>query len=120
MKEQPLRNELSKLLREQESLVASDAAPLAIEQNNKEIWELRTKYACGSTWGKDPAFDKWWVKQVAKARHLNIVRQIAIAIAVSSVAAWLIYVEKVSQDNAREFDRTHPDAEYVPDYPDRY
>jgi hypothetical protein len=78
--------ELPKLLREQQDAIDSHSDPLVIEQNNKEIWALRNQYACGSTWGKDPAFDKWWVKQVAKARNLNIIRQIfmwaAIALAI--------------------------------------
>jgi hypothetical protein len=71
-----LQTELSKLLREQGSLISNKAHPLAIEQNNKDVWTLRNKYACGSTWGNDPVFDKWWVKQVAKARNLNMIRKI--------------------------------------------
>src|SRR5215469_18620655 len=105
----PLRIELSKLLREQESLIASDADPLAIEQNNKEIWVLRNKYACGSTWGKDPAFDKWWIKQVAKARSLNIIRQILYCAAVIAVFGWLLYSDWVRV----QWEKTHPDTEEV-------
>jgi hypothetical protein len=86
---QPLQTELAKLLREQEAITAGN--PGSIEQNNRDVWTLRSKYACGSTWGKDPAFDKWWVKQVAKARQLNIVRQIMIAAAVAAVAGCFIY-----------------------------
>jgi hypothetical protein len=98
MNSKPLHTELSKLLREQEALVADDAHPLAIEQNNKEVWALRNKYACGSTWGKDPAFDKWWVKQVAKARSLNIIRQIFMWVAIGAVAIFFI-VENNRVDN---------------------
>jgi hypothetical protein len=96
-----IQTELSKLLRDQESLVANDAHPLCIEQNNKEIWALRNKYACGSTWGKDPAFDKWWVKQVAKARNLNIIRQIAIWFAIGAVAIWFVVENNQVQNDIK-------------------
>jgi hypothetical protein len=90
---------LSKLLREQEALIASEADPLAIEQHNEEVWALRNKYACGSTWGKDPAFDKWWVKQVAKARNLNMIRQIAMWFAIGALAIfWIITSNRVDND----------------------
>jgi hypothetical protein len=105
----PVRQKLSKLLREQEALVADDAHPLAIEQNNKEVWALRNKYACGSTWGKDPAFDKWWVKQVAKARNLNVIRQIFSYAAIAAIAIFFI----VDSARQREYYRTHPDTEEV-------
>jgi hypothetical protein len=99
MNSKPLHTELSKLLREQQALIDDDEAePLAIEQNNKEVWALRNKYACGSTWGKDPAFDKWWVKQVAKARNLNIIRQIFMWAAVAAVAIWFL-TERIQLEN---------------------
>lgn len=82
--------ELSKLLREQQDAINNQDSPLVIERINEEVWALRNKYACGSTWGKDPVFDKWWVKQVAKARHLNIVRQIFMWIAIGAVAIFFI------------------------------
>jgi hypothetical protein len=81
---------LSKLLQEQQDAIDNNSSPLVIEQNNKDIWELRNKYACGSTWGEDPGFDKWWMKQVAKARNLNTVKQIVTWIAIAAVAIWLI------------------------------
>jgi hypothetical protein len=81
---------LSKLLREQQDMINNHADPLAIERNNEEVWALRNKYACGSTWGTDPAFDKWWVKQVARARHLNIIRQILMWAAIGAVAIFFI------------------------------
>ena len=109
MNSKPLQTELSKLLREQQGLVADDAHPLAIEQNNKEVWALRNKYACGSTWGKDPAFDKWWVKQVAKARNLNVIRQIFFYAAIAAVAGWFI----AQSERETQYNRTHPDTEEV-------
>jgi hypothetical protein len=82
--------ELAKLLREQQDAINNQDSPLVIERINEEVWALRNKYACGSTWGKDPVFDKWWVKQVAKARHLNITRQILMWIAIGAVAIFFI------------------------------
>jgi hypothetical protein len=90
--------ELPKLLKEQQDAIDNDSHPLAIERNNEEIWALRNKYACGSTWGKDPAFDKWWAKQVAKARNLNIVRQTFMWIAIGAVAIFLVINAKREQD----------------------
>jgi hypothetical protein len=90
--------ELPKLLREQQDAIDNDSDPLVLEQNDKEIWALRNKYACGSTWGKDPAFDKWWVKQVAKARNLNMVRQTFMWIAIAMVAIFLVINAKHEQD----------------------
>jgi hypothetical protein len=90
MEKQLLQRDLSKLLREQQDAIDNHSDPLVIERNNEEIWALRNKYACGSTWGKDPAFDKWWVKQVAKARNLNIIRQIFTWAAIAAVAIWFI------------------------------
>jgi len=110
---QTLGTELSKLLREQESLIANDADPLAIEQNGNEVWALRNKYACGSVWGKDPAFDKWWVKQVAKARNLNNIRQILSYAVGIVVVLGLCYCRKLDADQSMEYDRTHPDTEEV-------
>lgn len=110
MNNQPLQTELAKLLRDQESLIADQAHPLAIEQNNKEVWTLRTKYACGSTWGCDPAFDKWWVKQVAKARHLNIIRKALTAAAVAAFFGWLLYSQyqiNAQQRKADEWAEKH-------------
>jgi hypothetical protein len=104
--------ELSKLLREQQEMLDNDADPLAIEQNNKEVWALRNKYACGSTWGTDPVFDKWWVKQVAKARHLNIIRQIFMWIAIGAVAIFFIAENKRISENS-----IPPDEEHQPDPP---
>jgi hypothetical protein len=86
--------ELAKLLREQQSAIDHQDDPLVIERINEEVWALRNKYACGSTWGKDPVFDKWWVKQVAKARHLNIIRQILMWIAIGAVAIFFIAENK--------------------------
>jgi hypothetical protein len=85
-----IQRELSKLLREQQDAIDNHSDPLVIKRNNEEIWALRNKYACGSTWGKDPAFDKWWVKQVAKARSLNIIRQIFMWTAIGAIAIFLI------------------------------
>src|SRR5215471_11662755 len=91
-----LQNELSKLLREQEQLLQNQKENggeycYALERNNKEVWALRSKYACGSTWDKDPAFDKWWVKQVAKARNLNMTRQILIYAFGAAFWMWLLF-----------------------------
>ena len=83
-------SELAKLLREQQDAINNQDSHLVIERINEEVWALRNKYACGSTWGKDPVFDKWWVKQVAKARHLNITRQILMWIAIGAVAIFFI------------------------------
>jgi hypothetical protein len=114
MKNDTLRPELSKLLREQQDMIDNHADPLAIEQNGKEVWALRNKYACGSTWGTDPAFDKWWVKQVAKARNLNIIRQIFMWIAVGAVAIFFV-VESKSEARERALQtayyNAHPDEE---------
>ena len=111
--------ELAKLLREQQGAIKNQDSPLVIERINEEVWALRNKYACGSTWGKDPAFDKWWVKQVAKARHLNIIRQILMWIAIGAVAIFFI-VESKSEDHERArqtaYYNAHPDEE--PDPPD--
>jgi hypothetical protein len=96
-----IKRELSKLLREQQDAIDNHSDPLVIEQNNKEIWALRSKYACGSIWGKDPAFDKWWVKQVAKARNLNIIRQILMWIAIGAVAIFLIVADNHRRDDIR-------------------
>ena len=106
------KSELAKLLREQQDAIDNQADPLVIERNNEEVWALRNKYACGSTWGKDPAFDKWWVKQVAKARQLNIVRQIFMWIAIGAVAIFFIVEDK----HVRE-DSASPDEEHQPDGP---
>jgi hypothetical protein len=106
--------ELAKLLREQQEALDNDSHPLAIERINDEIWTLRNKYACGSTWGKDPVFDKWWVKQVAKARHLNIIRQILMWIAIGAVAIFFV-VESKSEARERALQNAyynaHPDEE---------
>jgi hypothetical protein len=83
-------SELAKLLREQQDAINNQDSHLVIERINEEVWALRNKYACGSTWGKDPAFDKWWVKQVAKARHLNIIRQIIMWISIGAVAIFFV------------------------------
>jgi hypothetical protein len=104
----PIQRELSKLLREQQDAIDNHSDPLVIERNNEEIWALRNKYACGSTWGKDPAFDKWWVKQVAKARNLNIIRKIFMWTAIGTVAIFLIV-----EDNHRRNDiRNMSDEQY--------
>jgi hypothetical protein len=96
-----IQRELSKLLREQQDVIDNHSHPLVIEQNNEEIWALRNKYACGSTWGKDPAFDKWWVKQVAKARNLNIIRQILMWTAIGAVAIWFIVADNRRQEDIK-------------------
>ena len=96
-----IQRDLSKLLREQQDAIANYSDPLVIERNNEEIWALRNKYACGSTWGKDPAFDKWWVKQVAKARNLNIIRQIFIWAAIAAVAIWFVVENNQVQNDIK-------------------
>ena len=100
------------MLREQQDAIINRDHPLVIEQINEEVWTLRNKYACGSTWGTDPAFDKWWVKQVAKARHLNIVRQIFMWIAVGAVAIFFVVENKYVSEN-----NIPPDEEHQPDSP---
>jgi hypothetical protein len=112
----PIQRELSKLLREQQAAIDNYSDPrdddfkyLAIEQSNKEIWALRNKYACGSTWGKDPAFDKWWVKQVAKARNLNIIRQIVMW---AAIALAIFYYASHPAATAPSGDDSYP--EYSP------
>ena len=113
MKNDPhLSRGLSKLLREQQDAIDNHSHPFVIEQNNEEIWALRNKYACGSTWGKDPAFDKWWVKQVAKARNLNMVRQIFMWIAIGVVAILFVVENKHVSENS-----IPPDEEHQPDPP---
>jgi hypothetical protein len=74
-----------------------------IEQNSKEVWALRNKYACGSVWGEDRAFDNWWVKQVAKARNLNTVKKIVSYVAVAAVGIWFITseLEQSKEDSER-------------------
>jgi hypothetical protein len=104
--------ELSKLLREQQDAINNQDSLLVVERINEEVWTLRNKYACGSTWGKDPAFDKWWVKQVAKARHLNIIRQIFMWIAIGAVAIFFIAGNKHISENS-----IPPDEEHQPDSP---
>ena len=104
--------ELSKLLREQQDAIDNHSDPLVIERINEEVWTLRNKYACGSTWGTDPAFDKWWVKQVAKARNLNIVRQILMWLAIGAVAVFFVI-----ENNQVNKDSTTPDEEHQPDPP---
>jgi hypothetical protein len=104
--------ELAKLLREQQGAIKNQDSPLVIERINEEVWALRNKYACGSTWGKDPAFDKWWVKQVAKARNLNIIRQILMWIAIGAVAIFFIVENKHISENS-----IPPDEEHQPDGP---
>jgi|SRR6516162_4001517 hypothetical protein len=102
--------ELQKLLREQQdALDDRDTHPLCIERINQDVWKLRNKFACGSVWGNDPAFDKWWIKQVAKARNLNVLRKIMGAAAIASFFIWWIYTERCEQ----EYLRTHPDAEEI-------
>ena len=113
MKTETTLPELSKLLREQQDAIDNHSDPLVIERNNEEIWALRNKYACGSTWGTDPVFDKWWVKQVAKARNLNIVRQIFMWIAIGAVAIFFVVENKHVEDNS-----VPPDEEHQPDPPD--
>jgi len=113
---QPLQTELSKLLREQEQLLREQKENggeycHALERNNQEVWALRNKYACGSRWGKDVAFDRWWVKQVAKARNLNSARQILTAAAVIAVILFLSYWRQVDAEQSREYEKTHPDTE---------
>ena len=100
------------MLREQQDAINNQDSPLVIERINEEVWALRNKYACGSTWGKDPAFDKWWVKQVAKARHLNIIRQIFMWIAIGAVAIFFIVENKYINENS-----IPPDEEHQPDGP---
>jgi hypothetical protein len=112
--ETTIQRELSKLLREQQDAIDNHSDPLVIERNNEEIWALRNKWACGPTWGKDPAFDKWWVKHVAKARNLNIIRQIFMWTAIGAVAIFFIVESKY----AREDNNTPPDEEHQPDPPD--
>jgi hypothetical protein len=99
--ETTIQRELSKLLREQQDAIDNHSDPIVIEQNNKEIWALRNKYACGSTWGKNPAFDKWWVKQVAKARNLNIIRQIFMWAAITAVAIWFMVENNQVQNDIK-------------------
>jgi hypothetical protein len=111
--ETTIERKLSKLLQEQQDAIDNHSDPLVIERNNEEIWALRNRYACGSTWGKDPAFDKWWVKQVAKARNLNIVRQIFMWTAIGAIAIFFIVESKY----AREDHSTPPDEEHQPDPP---
>jgi hypothetical protein len=101
MQDETIQRDLSKLLREQQDAIDNHSDPLIIEQNNKEIWALRNKYACGSTWGKDPAFDKWWVKQVAKARNLNIVRQIFMWATITAVAIWFMVENNQVQNDIK-------------------
>jgi hypothetical protein len=115
-----LQRELSKLLREQQDAIDNHSDPLVIERNNQEIWALRNKYACGSTWGKDAAFDKWWVKQVAKARNLNVIKQIFGYIAVVVVLIFILVLGMVNKqaDQWAEDNSTPPDeehSEYAPD-----
>ena len=93
--------ELSKLLQEQQDAIDNYSDSLVIERNNEDIWALRNKYACGSTWGHDAAFDKWWVKRVAKARHLNITRQIFMWVAIGAVAIFFIVEGKREQDDIK-------------------
>src|SRR5215472_12410087 len=117
MHRQPLQTELSKLLREQEQLLQeqkenSGEYCYALERNNEEVWTLRNKYACGSTW-QDRAFHKWWIKQVAKARNLNIVRQIFLYAAIAAVGLWFIIESLREKENRKEYLLTHPDAEEV-------
>jgi hypothetical protein len=104
--------ELSKLLRKQQDAIKNQNSPLVIERINEEVWALRDKYACGSTLGKDPAFDKWWVKQVSKARHLNIIRQIFMWIAIGAVAIFFIVENKYISENS-----VPPDEEHQSDSP---
>jgi hypothetical protein len=101
-------NELRKLLREQQALLEDkDSHPSTLDRNNYEVWTLRNKYRCAPPGTQDPAFDKWWIKQVAKARNLNIIRQIAGYAAVALFFIWLIYGQICEQ----QYLRTHPDAE---------
>lgn len=106
---------LAKLLRQQEEAVANQENPLFIEQIDNEIWALRNKYACGSVWGKDPVFDKWWIKQVAKSRNLNIIRQIFVWIAVGAVAIFFI-IER-NHEIADYEHGAYPAEGYEPDPP---
>ena len=105
--------ELSKLLRKQQDAIKNQDSPFVIERINEEVWALRNKYACGSIWGTDPVFDKWWIKQVAKARHLNIIRQIFMYIAIGAVAIFFIVENKHISENS-----IPPDEEHQPDPPD--
>jgi hypothetical protein len=109
-----IQRELSKLLREQQDAINNHSDPLVIKRNNEEIWALRNKYACGSTWGKDAAFDKWWVKQIAKARNLNIIRRIFMWTAIGSIAIFFI----VESKHEREYNNTPTNDNYSPDPPD--
>lgn len=102
-----LKQELSKLLREQQSAIDNDCDPLYIDRISEEVWTLRNKYACGSTWGTDPVFDKWWVKQVAKARNLNIIRQICIWVAVGAIAISFIIAERANVPSEDEEPPAH-------------
>jgi hypothetical protein len=104
--------ELAKLLQEQQDAINSQDHPLVIERINEEVWALRNKYACGSTCGNDPAFDKWWVKQVAKARHLNIIRQILMWLAIGAVAVLFVIENQRVNENSGT-----PDEEHQPDRP---
>ena len=113
MKTETVLSALSKLLREQQDAINNQAHPLAIERINEEVWTLRNKYACGSIWGTDPAFDKWWVKQVAKARNLNIIRQIFMWIAIGAVAIFFVI-----ENNQVNRDSGPLDEEHQPDPPD--
>jgi len=107
MNDQPLQTELRKLLREQQDAITEKADPRCIDRINGEVWELRNKYACGSAWRRDPAFDKWWIKQVAKARNLNAIKQILYCAAVATFFGWLLYNDWAR----REWEKTHPDTE---------
>jgi hypothetical protein len=111
VQEMNLNKQISKLLREQQDAIDNQDSPLVIERINEEIWALRNKYACGSTWGTDPVFDKWWVKQIAKARHLNIVRQIVMWVAIGAIAILFI----INERNASAYP---PDEQ--PETPDCY
>jgi hypothetical protein len=102
---------LPKLLQEQQDAIDNDCHPLFIEQNNKEIWALRDKYACGSILGKDPAFDKWWVKQVAKARNLNMIKRIVTWTAIGAIAIFFII-----EDNRTSNDVKNMSAEQYEQY----
>ena len=101
------------MLRKQQDAINNQDHPLVIERINEEVWTLRNKYACGSIWGTDPVFDKWWIKQVAKARHLNIIRQIFMYIAIGAVAIFFIVENKHISENS-----IPPDEEHQPDPPD--
>jgi hypothetical protein len=114
MKTPALKTELSKLLREQQALLEDkDSHPSTLDRNNYEVWTLRNKYLCAPPGTRDPAFDKWWTKQVVKARNLNQIRQIAGYAAIALFFIWWIYSERCAQENRREYLKTHPDAEEV-------